>query len=115
MTPATSPLRHSLHDRFLPPTPQQRDAIRILNPSQTPSKDQIVFDWLENTRSVLKELEQRAGLPCPTKEELIALVTLSSSDNDDVREWFRQDRSAGERTTWIYSRLPLTTTLREPK
>ena len=94
-------------DRLLPPTPRQRNAINVLNPLRTSFNDRKILDWLELTRSFWKTFEQQTDFDPPTEREVVALVTLASHDNDNIREWLRQSRGAGKYFRLIYSNIVL--------
>ena len=99
-TPRSPPDR-SL-DHLLPPTPRQRNAIYALNPSGSPENDRKVLDWLELTRSFWKKFGEDSDFGCPSYKEAVALFTLASYDDENIREWLRQSHAPGECFRLIY-------------
>lgn len=87
------PGRQRSLNRLLPPTPRQEIAIGNLHYSRLSFKDQSIFDWLEIVRSARDEIQQRTGVRPLTEKEFIALAALSSADDENIREWFRNDHS----------------------
>ena len=85
-------------DHPLPPSPQQRDAIRSLNASRKSSvkssqasRHKKIFDRLEFLRCIWVEYSRRADLDCPSENDIPALLPLVHSNNDDISAWLRYD------------------------
>ena len=81
-------------NHLLPPTPQQRIAVGDLHSSRLSSTDRSIFDWLNIVRSARNEIQPWRSISPLTDKEFIALAALSSADDENIREWFRDGHTS---------------------